>query len=68
MSELELTKMLFVYETTVGGFESDDVLDLFTYYSEATDEIGFDKWLENTEVEKEWEEYKSIRGIDHHYK
>lgn len=67
MNELELTKMLFVYEQTVGAFQSEDVLDLFMYYGEAVNEIGFDDWLKEIDLEKEWLKYRRERGIDEYY-
>lgn len=63
MNELELTKMLFVYESTVGGFDSENVLDLFMYYNEATGQDGFETWLKKIELEKEWIEYCEVRGV-----
>lgn len=65
MNELELTKMLFYYETTVGAFESENVLDLFShYYGEMPGEKGFNIWVKEANVENEWEEYLNERGID----
>nr|WP_278678849.1 hypothetical protein [Clostridium paraputrificum] len=67
MNELELTKMLFVYEQTVGAFESENVLDLFMYYGEAVNETGFYNWLKEIDLEKEWLKYRRERGIDEYY-
>lgn len=67
MNELLLAKMLFVYENTVGAFTSNDVLDLFSYYGEATNEKGFEKWLSEIELEKEWLEYRDLIGLDNFY-
>lgn len=68
MNVLELTKMLFYYEETVGVFESKDILDLFSYYyGETPGEKGFDVWLKEAGLEKEWIEYRNERGIDEYY-
>lgn len=67
MNELELTKMLFVYEETVGAFDSKDVLDLFMYYGEAVNENGFYSWLKEIDLEEKWLAYRKERGVDQYY-
>ena len=65
-----LAKMLFFYEETVGCFESENILDLFSYYYsdvEGPGKVGFYNWLKEAELEKEWKIYRDERGIDESY-
>ena len=69
MNELELAKMLFFYEQTVGAFYIKDILDLFSYYAviDNRGENGFECWLKEAELEEQWQNYRKVAGLDECY-
>lgn len=55
MDILELKKMIFFYENTVGEFTSENIEDLFSYYTVIAEENPkFEEWLKDEDLEKQW--------------